>query len=413
MLKQFERRIGDLDDVFGFQTTKIVVLKDRFLGLLALALKIAIAVYLIITVFLDKGYYVIEQPRGTSRMTLQMNNWTGSTDYCTNPPTGAGQPLVPGMTLPCAYMSTEDVSVPSYGGTFFVTTRLTLSQLSYTCDRTDYTCIDGKKKAGGYPLETETFNGFVAGIEDATLYLIHTIQGRGEVKIERTLTEMYGEVLDCEGNVAKVMPKKSASVSKYDDLEANRIFSVRQLLVWARTDDGECVDTVDLDEPSLNNPEKEPNNTFRYDGLTMHIIIDYDNTKGSTSDVEYTMSVSVLKKTDPKYQTLRNTATDSVKELDNRHGILIVVVQTGKLGTFSFAALVIAGTAGLGLLAVANTLTDLVAKYVMPLKAEYRKLIFEYSQDFGDFKKQLDTEKQTEMSKDLNQGLLDNKSVHL
>eukprot|EP01061_Rhynchopus_euleeides_P022155 TRINITY_DN3607_c0_g1_i1.p1 TRINITY_DN3607_c0_g1~~TRINITY_DN3607_c0_g1_i1.p1 ORF type:complete len:442 (+),score=180.26 TRINITY_DN3607_c0_g1_i1:79-1326(+) len=381
MEKKIESRLGDLDEVFGFQTAKVVVIKDRFLGLLAIGLKIAILMYIIFTVIVDKGYFLVEVPRGTSRMTLRIPEVAenASLPYCTNSPgpvTGAD--TVP-LRLECAYVDSHQLNVPSLGSQFFITTRLNRTLNNYTCDLADYAC----QKPESYPASTDLFTGFIGGIEEATLLLIHTIEGRGQISLEKHLTEMHGVVKNCRGDVVKELPKRDSADSNNQDI-LKRIIKVRELVSWARPGmHSSCDKELSLDD--LTKPDGI--STLRYDGMILHILIEYDNTEGSdTDEVEYTVSVTALTQADPKYESL-SQIDDKQFTLDNRHGLHIIVVQTGKLGQFSFAALVISMTAGLGLLAVANTITDLLAKYAMPLREEYKKLIFEYSQDFSDFKK--------------------------
>lgn len=59
----------------------------------------------------------------------------------------------------------------------------------------------------------------------------------------------------------------------------------------------------------------------------------------------------------------------------NRHGIRIVVTQTGKIGKFEFQAMLLALVSSLGLLAVAKLVVDMVAVNCMPdrkLYAQYK-----------------------------------------
>ena len=273
--------------------------------------------------------------------------------------------------LPCAYVDSDQLNVPTLGSQFFITTRLNRTLQNFNCPLTDYDC----QVPPAYPATDIVFEGFIAGIENATLLLQHTVEGKGQVKLERSLNDMEGVVHDCSGNVVKRIPRSNGNIE-------DRLILVSELVQWAQPGiHGSCDTTLDLDD-STNGGSA----TLRYDGMILHVVIDYDNTEGSTDDVEYVVTVTALTQSDPKYTAL-SQVDDTHYANDNRHGLHIIVVQTGKLGQFSFAALVISMTAGLGLLAVANTITDLLAKHAMPLKEEYKKLIFEYSVDFSEFKK--------------------------
>ena len=104
----FQEKFGDLDDIFAYSTGKVVVLKDRFLGLLAIVLKLAILCYIIFTVVIDKGYYVIETPRGTTRMSLQIPPVPvdADLDYCTN---------LPGMLASLTFLTYFEIWVKTIG----------------------------------------------------------------------------------------------------------------------------------------------------------------------------------------------------------------------------------------------------------------------------------------------------------
>ena len=59
--------------------------------------------------------------------------------------------------------------------------------------------------------------------------------------------------------------------------------------------------------------------------------------------------------------------------LRNRHGLKIVVTQTGKLGTVDMLTLLLTLTTSLALLAASTTAVDFLAMYVMKRKSAYRK----------------------------------------
>lgn len=68
----------------------------------------------------------------------------------------------------------------------------------------------------------------------------------------------------------------------------------------------------------------------------------------------------------------------------NRHGIQIVVKQTGNIGRFLFAQLLTVLVTSLGLLAVSSTLVNFTAFSVLPLRYVYRQYRQVDSVDFSD-----------------------------
>ena len=82
---------------------------------------------------------------------------------------------------------------------------------------------------------------------------------------------------------------------------------------------------------------------------------------------------------DSNYHTnvIENDRSRRSRVLYNRGGILIVGLQQGKLGVFSFNSLLLQLTASLTLLAVSKTLTDTIATYFCKRKKQYSALKYE------------------------------------
>ena len=70
----------------------------------------------------------------------------------------------------------------------------------------------------------------------------------------------------------------------------------------------------------------------------------------------------------------------------NKHGIKIDLVQSGDLGAFSFAQLLISLTTSLTLLAMATVITDYIALYFLPDKEKYDEAKYEWTEDFSDMR---------------------------
>lgn len=60
------------------------------------------------------------------------------------------------------------------------------------------------------------------------------------------------------------------------------------------------------------------------------------------------------------------------REILNRHAVRFIFVQTGELGSFDFTSLLITMVTALGLLAVANTLTNLMMANVLDMRDLYK-----------------------------------------
>eukprot|EP01062_Namystynia_karyoxenos_P056713 TRINITY_DN4762_c0_g1_i1.p1 TRINITY_DN4762_c0_g1~~TRINITY_DN4762_c0_g1_i1.p1 ORF type:complete len:613 (+),score=175.08 TRINITY_DN4762_c0_g1_i1:93-1841(+) len=476
----------DPDETLAFQTPKMVRINDRVLGGFSLSLTIVIFIYIVYDLFSAQGYLEIEQPTGTTKLSVMLPPFTdkdpnfqkpgcwqssppatgpgrccddcpaawakpiddmltsGDLKYCSmHPNTSASCPLCPsvlpangyadGIKMPCLFWNNYQYVVPSIGRQMLVTTRLKQYVAALPCNA-DYeggptvaegfrasnlTCI---QQFSQYPVLDEFFHGFVAGVEEATVKIDHTVSGM-QRHLEKRLTDMHGVLRGCNGEVVKPLPpwdQNRDSIAM--DRVKNRVFPLNMLLSAARAGGGggdkvRC--GVHLDQPSLlevagkelstcsqkvremaagQRPPLSVTDcgpTIRNDGLVLVVTIHYDNTQDDPDTLDnpsYEITVNALSRTEAKIERVgfvekdKATGKDSV-QYEKRQGILIMVQQTGRIGTFSFKAMLINLTAGLGLLAVSNTVTVLLAKMVCPKitgDTRYYDLLVQESPDFNE-----------------------------
>eukprot|EP00755_Sulcionema_specki_P035696 Sspe_Gene.105408::Locus_82443_Transcript_1_1_Confidence_1.000_Length_501::g.105408::m.105408 len=153
-------------EVLAFRTSQVVVIRDHLLCGLGCFLKFCVVVYLVAAVMIGEGYYTVTEPRGTAMLTVQMpkvKDIAADLPYCSN----TTHPPIPGVRLPCEYWSTPELNVPVLGNHLFITTRVTKSEYTFPCHAQNKSCIAGYDE---YPMERLLFHGFVAGVEDATVY---------------------------------------------------------------------------------------------------------------------------------------------------------------------------------------------------------------------------------------------------
>ena len=130
--------------------------------------------------------------------------------------------------------------------------------------------------------------------------------------------------------------------------------------------------------------------TVRYNGAVIFVKIVYKNFQPMTfnqnlSHVTYQYEISALTGTTAKdiktiYEKYPNT-----RVVQNRHGIRVVVVQTGQLARGNIQAFLLTLTASLTLLAISNTVVDSLAIYVLPQKDLYKKFKYKITPDFSDY----------------------------
>ena len=136
---------------------------------------------------------------------------------------------------------------------------------------------------------------------------------------------------------------------------------------------------LQLDDPSVVQTSRR---SARYDGIVLEINIEYQNTLPWSGvlpggQVDYVLTASVVNNTKSKIEEEIWVEYPAKRVTRNRHGIKIVVVQTGRLGGFSAAALLTTFTSSLALLAVATTGVDFLAMYVLARKGIYKSAKYE------------------------------------
>lgn len=144
------------------------------------------------------------------------------------------------------------------------------------------------------------------------------------------------------------------------------------------------------------NPCKE---TVRTSGIVLMLIITYENTelkhcfssgKPCWNEVDYYVSVKAIPLSQAEIERASLTSADPddrQAKYEGRHGVLLLIQQDGKLGRFSFMALLLNFTAGLTLVLIANSITLVIAKNICPLITKdrrYRDLIIQESPDFNE-----------------------------
>eukprot|EP01012_Entosiphon_sulcatum_P003678 TRINITY_DN1125_c0_g1_i1.p1 TRINITY_DN1125_c0_g1~~TRINITY_DN1125_c0_g1_i1.p1 ORF type:complete len:450 (+),score=110.42 TRINITY_DN1125_c0_g1_i1:186-1535(+) len=424
MFRLIEKHVGDPDDILAYETIKTIRLRDRWLGLLNLVLKVAIFVYVIIfQVVIQKGYYLIEPPAATTRISLgcndlspnpqhkclaNINAWLakGGYPYCLNatadPPRTAEEK---GVLMDCTYMGRDAnllVYPPSMGNEMLISTRISWSTSEWACDFTDPDCKAKSTNNGRY---------FVGGVHEYTLLLDHNVRGSQNVQLSSNVRDMVGK-WKCKSSTGedrelRVFPAWDRKIPITEDLLANRLVSIRELLRWSslqksKDDKPMCGYELPegsswLDYPSEMDPSA-PTILRRYDGVVLLLDINYDNTQGSADTVEYEIRSYVLPQTEYKhehYEAVSGSVGNPplVKQFENRHGILVATLQTGKLGQLDFRTLLLTIVSGVVLLGMSTKLTNFLAVAVLPLKKHYAKLMTEVSPDFSDLRDELQAEK--------------------
>ena len=388
---QWSSRLGQ------YRTVKTVAVHNTKLGWIHYTLQVFIFVYIIIwTIVMKKGYLLQEEPVGQARLTLKQPGWHMDSPlpwsppeilpYCDKGTPAPGQLINAGSpSLPCFYKDEYFMStaVPDGPG-LLLTTRCTeyAQYQSASCAQpTTSNCNDWSKET--------TANYFVVQAENFTLQFDHGIfaqaagvsmQSQDASVVDAWIEDRNGNRVDpcddyadmtagCPREVVHVGPPRTAPECK-DNTDCTDLMPLQTILRAAGITN---LDT--MGDFVTTKKGKSGVQSYRYAGLTLHIMVFYDNTFSfDLSKFRYSYRVSHVAKTSYKMEEVVPVNVTS-RVLLNRHGLKIVVDVTGSIGRFDAQTLLIQLVSSMGLLAVASTITGFIAGYV---EDEYKDSKFEH-----------------------------------
>jgi len=169
--------------------------------------------------------------------------------------------------------------------------------------------------------------------------------------------------------VATILRAAGISLDDKDEEEEPQTFGVIKTIggryrVWSSTF---------VDDPMF---------TKRHAGVVIICEINYSNTVSwDTEKIQYTMTCKHVRNAEFKVlQKVAQTAT--TEEIYNRHGIRILIKQTGRLGMFSFEQALLALAASIGLIKLSTLIVDNLMMRVLHHKEEFTDLKIAESRDF-------------------------------
>jgi hypothetical protein len=173
----------DCDDAFAYETPKVVIVRDRWLGILKLVLSLGVVAYVIVTLVQadPPGYVKTAAPFGvTTKLSLQRPpgrvfdsrnmSYCADYDYSRVPEQGPSQYA---RRLPCWVWDEGDVAVPiDEFNSMFITTRVKITEEKRLCALNQtYDCKDPWGQAG------PSKEYFVLGVDEFTLLVNHAFHG--------------------------------------------------------------------------------------------------------------------------------------------------------------------------------------------------------------------------------------------
>jgi hypothetical protein len=410
-----------LPNPFPYETDRQVAIRDRRLGFVAFAAKLAIFGYVLYTVVFNQLYLTSGKVHGAARMSLKRPSsayrwqgglapyclgttaadlnvsgrgahfWISSTNatyaYAGSNGLGLATPQYPCQFLD-ALMATP---APPEGAAVFLPTRIISIQERATPAASCAT--QGHSNCEWSVVNQST--ALIADVEMFTLQLSHSVTADGS-GLAREGSEMRGGLLGADGSFLDPcaayadFPAGCPSYIAVGSMGVRDIVSLRTLL---RAGGVQTLDQAAGQTPTF------AVQTSRYAGVVMVLTLSYTNYylpgggvpfgTGSmdASVVEYGLQAQVIPETEFKEEAVFTPGSafpSPTRTTYNRHGVRIIVVMSGRLGVFSLQSLLINLTVSLGLLSLATVITDFVAFNLCPWRAMYNQYMLRKTVDMSD-----------------------------
>jgi hypothetical protein len=410
-----------LPNPFPYETERQVAIRDRRLGFVAFAAKLAIFGYVLYTVVFNQLYLTSGKVHGAARMSLQRPSpayrWPGGlAPYCLgttpadlNVSARGAEFWISGTNATYAYAGSNGLGLatpqypcqfldalmatpaPPEGAAVFLPTRIISI---HERARPAASCATQGHSYCEWAVVNQS-TSLVADVEMFTLRLSHSVTADGS-DLAREGSEMRGGLLGADGAFIDPCaayadyPAGCPSYIAVGDMGVSDVVSLRTLL---RAGGVQTLDQAAGQTPTF------AVQTARYAGVVMVLTLSYTNYylpgggvpfgTGSmdASVVTYGLQAQVIPETEFKEEAVFTPGSafpSLTRSTYNRHGIRIIVVMSGRLGVFSLQSLLINLTVSLGLLSLATVITDFVAFNLCPWRAMYSQYMLRKTVDMSD-----------------------------
>ena len=388
--------------MFSYNTALYARVHSKRLGLLRLAFTGMILIYIFCYSMGYKGGYLMkEAPIGTVRFSVQHEAYhnDGTNTPCHDPfeDNCAIKLHAPKMLsyclgnkeirrhqkFSCRHLdATEATTV--FEKSLLIATRITEYNQERTCKWNDdeQQCTSMWKSSSP---AASTF--FVADIEATTLVLDHAIDTPTLGITAAARTSPQGMLIGNDDETCHTTPGEQSGTapcfihpnktSRRSGLDVFRLSTLIQAATQGVTLD---------DETSFNN-----SHSLRYSGMVLVVLIEYTNFipfQGVSDTVTYKYNVKYIKGTGAKNMEQRYIGNNiDQRTLQKRHGVMLSVKFTGALYAFDWSVCLITLTTSLALLAVATTIVDTFALYILRSNGRFTKIKYQdYEINYEDIK---------------------------
>jgi len=411
----------DVDDLFAYSTIKRVTIRDARLGGIFYLLTFCIAVYILIYQLVWQGGYLsFATPSNAVRVTLQQPTTSADGEPCnpnkascfdnfTSPsalpycwePNRTSQRASGGSggefkTWNCSYMDGAEVAVIRADSILMTTAVHAYSQhVNPQCDS-----AFGSRAAPScsklWQASDDTL-WYVVDPERFTLLIDHAVTTPTSQQQLDPRSDFVGYLyVDGGSQRQDDFCKKHKGVSDFwseagasfapcyvppSRVGASDFFSIGFLLdSMGMALDESVVDDGEGPEPQLR----------RYAGMIVTVAIEYHNFRafhlGVQKGVRYVYKLQAIPGSSYKETRIVTTDYPTKRVKQDLHGILFELQASGQLATFDFTNMLIQLTTSLALLAVATTVVNLLAQYVLKYSPFYKRAMYTTSPDFSDLR---------------------------
>jgi len=281
--------------------------------------------------------------------------------YCTGYNGVPNDSMLPNMTFPCSYYDESFALLPSplQSNSLFISTRITLTE-----QRLPSNCTIFQPNCSYYMVSQNTT--YVADIEKFTILIDHNMYVPSP-RVQQTGTELKGTFKDHSDQPVKLsQPDQVGEIGKFDILQLGTLLKAAGI---------DSLDTVG----------QRNNMTKRYEGIVLLLFINYTNVfTYNLNNLQYFVHADVVKNSYFKVEQPVYTKSISDRLIWNRHGVQVIVIQTGQVAAFDFQVALLTFVSGLGLVTVSTVFVDLLATKILPKKKIYKKYKYDNTKDFDD-----------------------------
>jgi len=394
----------DVDDLFAYSTNKMVTIRDARLGILHYFMMFLIVLYIVLYQLIALGGYLEKSvAQSTVRLTLQQPTINRSAlaghQTCNPNDWGCEDDFTQPVDLPycksakkhgqfqakeCSFLDGSSASVVRANSIMMTTAVHKYAQERSTdCNTSSSKC----QKLWNW---TKDETSYIVDPESFTLMCDHSL-----TTIAVTPSEQKG-YLHVNGG-SSVQDQVCAEGEAYDGIWNGARTSKAPCYLTPKQVIGQDIFSIDLllksmgvslDDRSLRHHSQNPK---RYDGFVVNMHMEYSNFHtfhwGAEPGVRYVYRLKeVLPSFGYKSTRIVSTGYPDTREKEDNHGILFVVQATGELRFFSFTTLLLQLTTSLALIAIATTIVNILAQYVLAYSPFYNKAIYQLTHDFSDLR---------------------------